>query len=554
MNRMKYEMIVDGQSLRDLVFITSVNRKLGPVEKDRILKVKGYIIDDILATNDVLNRLLTGELQQFIFTDQPDRYWEGRVKGGIELSNYEKLGSFTFEIEVPDGVSYSTQLKEIEFTNAESVIIENNGTHEIYPTFNIKPTSKTHMVSLTSKEDIFQYGEPIEASPLDEVTFTNEQSETSQLVKRRKMLIQDQFDKNTWQSYDISQVNPNWRTTGSFGTNQVNSKKPVNGYVTIRKKASHWQTGERMANWVKGKRFKVDGVKNVNQSHSKKAYRLKNGNWYLGWLLEQDIEGSTGNEKSSLVPQYGSSPGHVWHGPAITQTFSGKPTDFDLSFWHFFEVSRANQMGAVYVGLFAGDREVAGVTFSSHRSDKTVYHYFEIDGKGVNKPNEHPTFSTNSYGRIHILKRGSNLRFEIRNDRKNQRWSKSYSIPKTKDLGCDRVVIWCGKYNNASPIADNRPEYFHFRGEDVEVYANTPTEKAGDAMNLPDPKYTWNDGDQLLVSMEDLEASVNGATELSPIAYGSKAISIPPGRHEVILTSNSKTQPNVEVTYREAYR
>ena len=85
-----HEVIVDGQSLRDLIYVTRVDRSMGAVTKNKTLSIHGYIIQDVMQTVDVLNRLLTGNLQEFFFSDQPNRYWMGKVKSDIHLSNMQK--------------------------------------------------------------------------------------------------------------------------------------------------------------------------------------------------------------------------------------------------------------------------------------------------------------------------------------------------------------------------------------------------------------------------------------------------------------------------------
>ena len=102
-----YEVIVDGESLKDLIFVTDVERTMGPFVKNRIVTIHAYILHDILATVDVLNKLLTGDIQEFIFTDQPDRYWKGKVKEDIKVPSSYEISKIDIDIEIPDGVSYA---------------------------------------------------------------------------------------------------------------------------------------------------------------------------------------------------------------------------------------------------------------------------------------------------------------------------------------------------------------------------------------------------------------------------------------------------------------
>ncbi|AMB99892.1 hypothetical protein AWM75_07885 [Aerococcus urinaehominis] len=60
--------------------------------------------------------------------------------------------------------------------------------------------------------------------------------------------------------------------------------------VTVAQHATHWQTGQPIDDWVKGKTFAVAEVKAINQSKSKQAYLLVNRGLAIGWLLDQDVQ------------------------------------------------------------------------------------------------------------------------------------------------------------------------------------------------------------------------------------------------------------------------
>ena len=60
----------------------------------------------------------------------------------------------------------------------------------------------------------------------------------------------------------------------------------VGSKVTVRASATHYQTGQPIASWVKGKTYTIQQVKVVNQSASKRAYLLSD---IVSWVLEQDI-------------------------------------------------------------------------------------------------------------------------------------------------------------------------------------------------------------------------------------------------------------------------
>ena len=63
--------------------------------------------------------------------------------------------------------------------------------------------------------------------------------------------------------------------------------RKVGDIVTVKKTATSYQTGQPIASFVKGSKYKIKQVKNVSQSNSKRAYLLDNIN---SWVLEQDVQ------------------------------------------------------------------------------------------------------------------------------------------------------------------------------------------------------------------------------------------------------------------------
>lgn len=90
----------------------------------------------------------------------------------------------------------------------------------------------------------------------------------------------------------------------SGSSQQAPSQPKTNGKkVTIAKHATHWQTGEKIADHVKGKTFEVVNEKKVNQSSSRKAFLLHDGKYYIGWLLEQDAVGFKPYKSNTEIAQ-----------------------------------------------------------------------------------------------------------------------------------------------------------------------------------------------------------------------------------------------------------
>lgn len=83
----------------------------------------------------------------------------------------------------------------------------------------------------------------------------------------------------------------------------VTSTYHVGDSVTVQQHATHYQTGQAISSWVKGKTFKIFRVKDINQSSSKKAYLLEG---IHSWVLEQDVKGSTnGHSEQTYTVQKG---------------------------------------------------------------------------------------------------------------------------------------------------------------------------------------------------------------------------------------------------------
>ncbi|MGM0206423.1 hypothetical protein IGI96_000892 [Enterococcus sp. DIV0421] len=88
----------------------------------------------------------------------------------------------------------------------------------------------------------------------------------------------------------------------------VKTKYAVGSTVKVKKSATHYFTGEKIADFVKGSSYKVKQVKTVNKSRSQYAFLLDKIN---SWVLGQDLESisssnaSKSNLKGSNLPNRG---------------------------------------------------------------------------------------------------------------------------------------------------------------------------------------------------------------------------------------------------------
>lgn len=556
-----YEVIVDGESLKDLIFVTDVNRTMGPFVKGRTVTIHAYILHDILATVDVLNKLLTGEMQEFIFTDQPDRYWKGKVKEDIKVPSSFEITNIDIDIEIPDGVSHAVDPKELSFSGRTSLILDNEGSDYAYPTFDFKLKEDTYMVSAVSKDRIFQFGEPIEASPLKEITVTKEKTTDGYEAIRSYTCINKRIRDLSASSYDVSKINPNWRTAGTFIERKKSMPAPSNGKIKIGKWATHWQTGERIASWVKGKTFVVAQTKNVRQSKSSKAYLLKNRGVYIGWLLEQDIDGdsSTASTKfnngnpADLIASWATNQGYHWHGPCKKFNIDVECNDFEMSTFLNYWIGNNNQYGAYYVAVMSGDEVIMGTSISTHKNNRSTLIYFDANNKGVNSGGNNKASASYFWGKISMRKKGDKMSFTVKNDLRKKTFSKTYHI-KSNDLKPTHIIIWAGKYGNNHGPSELSLVSLKFVALDAKVYIKPKTEMVKEVMNVPDPRYTFNAGDVIRLEMETNKAYVNGIETLSPIAFGSDTVRLKPGENEIMFDISSDVVPDIDVFYRERFK
>lgn len=546
-----YEVIVDGESLKDLIFITDVERTMGPFVKNRIVTIHAYILHDILATVDVLNKLLTGEIQEFIFTDQPDRYWKGKVKEDIKVSSSYERTKIDIDIEIPDGVSHAINPKELSFSGRTSLILENEGSDYAYPTFDFKLKEDTYMVSAVSKDKVFQFGEPLEASPMKQVRIQKEGLVDGYETRRSWVEIDSRFNKLNPTNYDARKIHTRWHSAGDLVQRNKSMPTPSNGKIKVGKWATHWQTGERIDNWVKGRTFPVAQTKSVRQSKSSKAYLLKNNGVYIGWLLEQDIDGPTskgfacnnGNSHDMLANFASGQSG--WHGPCKSYPIKLDCTDFELEAYLNYFVGPANQFGAMYIGVYAGDTPIMAASFSTHYTNRITSIYYDVYDRCYGKINS--GLASNFWGKISMKKHGEKFSFSTFNDMSKKSYTKDYNLT-NKELKPSHILVWAGKYGSNPQLSELSFVRLKFTGLDGKLW----TDK--DVTNVPDPRYKFRAGDVVRLEMETNKAYVNGIETLSPISYGSDTVKLKPGQNEIMFDISSDVLPDIDVFYRERFK
>ncbi|MFB5068282.1 MAG: distal tail protein Dit [Aerococcus sanguinicola] len=534
---------VDGEPLDDLIIIRRVHRDAGPLVKNRIITVEATIKRDVLATVDVLNRILHGREQRFYFSDQPDRYWEGFVREKIELSSAWFNADFSFRIEVPSGVSLSRNRQKFYFPSAQLIALRNNGTNEVYPQFEFEVKQDTEMIAVSSPEGSFQFGNtPVAWEPLPEPTY-----------KRKSLKLWGHtFDSRkegirNWSSYSIENVSSHWKNRGSISLREAgwHMQEPVNGQVTIAPWATHWQTGERMANWIKWETCQVVDSKPVRQSNSRRAYKLRFNGVIQGWLLEQDIVGSQNFADGGTIPSYGSGSGSF--GPAISKSFnSHQSTDWRMDAMCFFK-SYPWQKGRLYVAVMSGNTIIASICLEDVTTTGGVRIAVSVPSAGFYNTTNKGAGYQDFDGRLQIEKQGNKFTFRTQNRVNKQNHEENHILSGANDMIVDRVMVWHGRDSSAVPPTLNSVAYIGFWGKNAYIQDNAP-------INVPSPVIIAEAGDIVRINMDERKAYVNGRKSLNMIQHGSERVMLRPGTTELAITTDATRKPDVTVSYTEVYR
>ena len=518
-----------------------------------------YVQQNLNAIRRVLGRLLVNEyLGHLMFSDEPGIFYLAKIDGAIDLEEGRRhaRGSMTFI--VPDSVGYSVEHIRKTFSNTDFVMLENNGTDYAYPTYDFTIKSTTYMIALSTSEATFQFGEALEQAPDKTITYKITEQPGYVPLRKRQVVISDDMNvalPSKWSYQDISLIRPEWYSTGAtYRVLRTTATGQVNGTVKVAMHALLWQTGEKISDWVKGRTFVTDAVKNVNQSRSTKAYRLKDGSVYLGWLLEQDIENQGEHNKGGLEALYGNPiDSRRWHGPSIIKDIQGKATDWQLDYRSSFKLSKHSEYGMQYVAVLDGVDPIFSFEVSADRTNRTARVYLTAGGKGI-RFNQDPnnTFFQDFEGLITVNYIDDQLTLEIRNTINNKMISQSWTVPDMRGRAPTKLAFYTSRYPNKPVPEKNYLYYTKFTGFNAEVWVDP---NATIDINEVDPRYVFEAGDQISLTMKDNKAFVNGLEMLNPIAHGSKSARIPPGLHEVIITADSVGEkPSLEVNYREEYK
>ena len=134
---------------------------------------------------------------------------------------------------------------------------------------------------------------------LIELAFITNKTDMQKLVKNIDAVAKEMVEAITGEKLSGS--------TGGNTSNNTNTSKPSTTVknttkynkgdkVKVLSKATHYQTGQSIASFVKGSTYTVNNVKEVNQSNSKYAFLLSGIN---SWVLAQDLEKVSGGSSTT---------------------------------------------------------------------------------------------------------------------------------------------------------------------------------------------------------------------------------------------------------------
>lgn len=573
----------DGTDFRDLITVERIRRPVLSTTENRIndyvifnggdfinSRRKGskfeiefsYVQENLNNIRRLLGQLLgTDYLGELYFYDDPEVIYYAKVDGDLNVTEHKGTngtkgygkGVITFLI--PSACGYKREPVEMSQANAKSIMCENKGTDKTYPIFDFKCHGKVTMIGVTSKYGSFQFGDSKEFAPIKQMKIHKEQ--TSSLFKSGKgtLTILDRVMKTSdgWDIVDASKLVADSDFDGKVSNTTTSSPKTPNGTVTVSKNARYWDNGVRIANWVKGKSFKFDKTKAVNKSKSKKAYRLLDKQGYLGWLLEEDIQGQSQSTVTGVYPVWDSSSLKTFSTLPLHRKVTNNATDWEMTFKFNYKAS-PGQFGFLTFGITDKDQNmIGGMRIETINGDgrMAMVCLCGDDGKlhtGYNK--------ADWTGAVTITKRGAMVTYYMYNQLNGKSYTYRLMNAEIDDVVASDVYVLCTKKNNYDFIQACNPMHMTITGYDADIYVESKSKEEFSMINVAIPRFNFNDGDTVRIDMNTGFCYHNGHRCLMPIAFGSKPTPIYPGVEEIAITTEGEYGSFVDcdVSYREVFK
>ena len=573
----------DGTDFRDLITVERIRRPVLSTTENRIndyvifnggdfinSRRKGskfeiefsYVQENLNNIRRLLGQLLgTDYLGELYFYDDPEVIYYAKVDGDLNVTEHKGTngtkgygkGVITFLI--PSACGYKREPVEMSQANAKSIMCENKGTDKTYPILDFTCHGKVTMIGVTSKHGSFQFGDSKEFAPIKQMKIHKEQ--TSSLFKSGKgtLTILDRVMKTSdgWDIVDASKLIADSDFYGKVSNTTTSSPKTPNGTVTVSKNARYWDNGVRIANWVKGKSFKFDKTKAVNKSKSRKAYRLLDKQGYLGWLLEENIQGQSQSTVTGVYPVWDSSSLQTFSTLPLHRKVTNNATDWEMTF-KFNYKANPGQFGFLTFGITDKDQNmIGGMRIETINGDgrMAMVCLCGSDGKlhtGYNK--------ADWTGAVTITKRGAMVTYYMYNQLNGKSYTYRLMNAEIDDVVASDVYVLCTKKNNYDFIQACNPMHMTITGYDADIYVESKSKEEFSMINVAIPRFNFNDGDTVRIDMNTGFCYHNGHRCLMPIAFGSKPTPIYPGTEEIAITTEGEFGSFVDcdVSYREVFK
>lgn len=250
----------NGIQISDYFIVTKLTRNLGATRSNNLLKVgnsKGErfistsidsdnikmnfaVLGNVIESKRELARILNvSEPKKLIFNDEPDKYYLAIPDDSNDISDERNWMTGQINWIIPDGVAHS--ISEEESTNENTpgtIIINNQGSEETYPTVEIKMQSENGFLAFINQDgDVCQIGNPDEIDGFD--------------YEKSEKLFDDHFNVDKGWLLNEGVTPPVTRTREQKGTVTYVDEGNNEGYVRVNNYGPEIDVGWRGATITK---------------------------------------------------------------------------------------------------------------------------------------------------------------------------------------------------------------------------------------------------------------------------------------------------------------
>lgn len=287
--------------------------------------LKAASMEELRQKQNQLNNLLTAEDADFVFNDEPDKFFIGRIIVEENFSAYKNAVTGTYKIRCADPFKYSIEPITKKSTDAEGVELIGSSavfTFDYNGSYPARPILRAEFAS--AKAD----GESNEDGDCGYVAFIDSDENIIQLGNPDALDL-DEYSKST------TLINKNFSSLADWNMTSY-ANKTVTGTIS--------------------------------------ASTIRDTYWDDGKALTSEF----------AKPSYGTGTG--WHGSQLWKTTTGA-VNFNLSIVHRLACSESNQLGLFECGAYNQDLLIAGFRIEKFGSGTLGKVEYIINGAQVGSNN-----------------------------------------------------------------------------------------------------------------------------------------------------------------------